>query len=104
MSALQPPAIYLVIDSHGTGHCIYDETFDVLQLGDVTIRRGSYVEPDAAGGWTADLHPVGGPCLGPFAHRSAALRAERAWLETFWLSARSNAPISNPRLWPCTDC
>jgi len=47
----------------------------------VSIRRASYVEPDDHGQWWADLHPVGGPCLGPFPRRSAALAAELRWLE-----------------------
>jgi len=47
-------------------------------------RRGSHVEPDSAGHWTADLSPVGDPILGPFATRSEALAAEIAWLRDHW--------------------
>jgi hypothetical protein len=50
----------------------------------VAIRRASQVEPDAAGLWWADLAPVGGPMLGPFARRMQALTAEQTWLEK-WL-------------------
>ena len=39
----------------------------------------------ADGRWSADLAPVCGPSLGPFALRSEALAAEREWLETHWL-------------------
>ena len=56
------------------------------ELGRLTISRGSQVEPTDAGYWTADLSPVGGPLLGPFESRSAALAAEREWLEQNWLS------------------
>lgn len=75
----------LVIDRHGQVHCVYSEVIDLAVLGSLTIRRGSFVEPDDEGRWTADLSPIGGPCLGPFAHRSQALVAEQSWLEQHWL-------------------
>lgn len=75
----------LVIDPFGGIRCLYDETLPLAELGRLTISRGSHVEPDAAGHWLADLAPVGGPRLGPFATRSAALDAEREWLEQNWL-------------------
>ena len=49
--------------------------------GRLTITRASHVEPTPEGLWEADLSPVGGPVLGPFAERSAALKAEVRWLE-----------------------
>lgn len=71
----------LFIRPDGTVQAIYDEALDLGVLGAVSIRRASHVEPAANGpGWTADLSPVGGPVLGPFAKRSAALDAEIAWL------------------------
>ena len=76
----------LVIDPAGVVRCLYDETLPLAELGRLTIARGSHVEPTAAGQWTADLSPVGGPLIGPFATRSAALAAERDWLEQHWLS------------------
>ncbi len=54
-------------------------------LGRPRIRRASTVEPDRDGRWHADLGPVFGPVLGPFAARSEALDAEVAWLEAHWL-------------------
>ena len=81
----------LVIDPTGEVRCVYDEALPLAELGRLTIARGSHVEPDTAGLWTADLSPVGGPLLGPFATRSAALDAEREWLETNWLSHGRNA-------------
>ena len=76
----------LVIDSQGEVRCVYDETLPLAELGRVTITRGSHVEPTETGQWTADLAPVLGPRLGPFATRSAALQAEREWLEQHWLN------------------
>lgn len=71
----------LFIRPDGTIQAIYDEALDLSTIGAVTIRRASHVEPAANGpGWTADLTPVGGPVLGPFARRSEALDAEIAWL------------------------
>lgn len=75
----------LVIDGRGEVTALYDEVIDLAALGPPTIRRASHVEPDAAGAWWADLAPVGGPRLGPFNRRSAALAAERGWLEVNWL-------------------
>ncbi len=75
----------LVIDPTGEVRCVYGEALPLAVFGRLTIARGSHVEPTAAGHWTADLSPVGGPLLGPFASRSAALDAEREWLEQNWL-------------------
>ena len=66
--------------------CIYDEALPLIQFGHVKIRRGSHVEPIAGGRWIADMKPVDGPILGPFAIRSQALTAERRWLEKNWLT------------------
>jgi hypothetical protein len=76
----------LVIDRCGRVRAIYEEALDLAALGRLEIRRASHVEPNEAGGWRADLSPVGGPVLGPFARRSAALEAERDWLEANWLT------------------
>ena len=75
----------LVILPDGAVRCLYDEILPLAALGPMRIERGSHVEPDAQGQWHADLAPVGGPRLGPFARRSEALAAERAWLESHWL-------------------
>ena len=76
----------LVVDRDGTVRCLYGEALDLAALGVPCIRRASHVEPDSVGMWWADLSPVGGPKLGPFGLRSAALEAERAWLEQHWLT------------------
>jgi hypothetical protein len=75
-----------VVDPDGTVHCIYAETLDLETLGPLTVKRASHVEPTKLGQWTADLGPVGGPTLGPFAKRSEALAAELDWLEREWMS------------------
>lgn len=70
----------LYIHPSGITTCLYDEAISLSALGKLTIHRASHVEPDARGQWWADLAPSGGPRLGPFSTRSAALRAETAWL------------------------
>jgi hypothetical protein len=85
----------LVITPSGDVRCIYGEAIDLAQLGPVTIRRGSHVEPASQGLWLADLGPVNGPVLGPFACRSQALAAEEVWLAANWLAAAAtDAPRS----------
>jgi hypothetical protein len=66
----------------GTCRFIHDDFLADLarEAGDLTIRRASHVEPTEDGRWTADLSPVGGPVLGPYVRRSAALGAELEWL------------------------
>ena len=74
----------LLIGPAGRVRCVYDEAIDLAALGTVSIARAGHVEPDADGRWSADLRPVGGPMLGPFARRGEALEAELAWLEAHW--------------------
>lgn len=76
----------LVIKPNGHVRCVYDEAIDLRQLGQLSVQRGSTVEPDDAGNWFADLAIVDGPTLGPFMLRSGALTAEREWLESHWLT------------------
>jgi hypothetical protein len=77
--------IELVIMPSGQVQCLYDEAIDLTTLGTLQIARASHVEPDEHGQWWADLAPAHGPKLGPYAHRSEALQAERHWLVTHWL-------------------
>jgi hypothetical protein len=74
----------LVVNADGTVTAVYTEAVDLTEIGRVQCQRASHVEPDGDG-WKADLSPVGGPVLGTFAKRSAALAAEVAWLDT-WLT------------------
>ncbi len=76
----------IVVTPEGTLRLVYDEAMALASLGRVVIVRASHVEPDQQGGWLADLAPVGGPKLGPFACRSQALTAEQEWLKRHWLS------------------
>ncbi|MCA9067490.1 MAG: hypothetical protein KDA84_01105 [Planctomycetaceae bacterium] len=77
--------MHLRIDSCGRIRCLYAEMISLGALGRLAISRGSHVEPDAQGNWFANLSPVHGPRLGPFAQRSEALQAETQWLEANWL-------------------
>jgi hypothetical protein len=79
--------MHLVILPGGQVRCLYGEAIELDRLGQLTITRGSYVEPDSTGRWFADLAPVSGPKLGPFLVRSEALAAEHAWLEAHWLTS-----------------
>jgi len=75
----------LVVMPEGAVRCVYAEDIDLHCLGRPVITRASHVEPAGDGRWIADLSPVDGPILGPFARRSQALEAERRWLEDHWL-------------------
>jgi hypothetical protein len=67
--------------SEGVVRGIYDDALaPILQLGKSRITRASHVEPTLDGAWTADMSPINGPILGPFSSRSAALEAEREFL------------------------
>ncbi len=79
----------LVIQPGGAVRCVYGEAIELGALGRLSVERASHVEPDAYGQWRADLGPVGGPVLGPFPRRSAALAAEVDWLHKHWLVAVS---------------
>ena len=71
----------LFIAPTGQVRCLYGEELDLGSIGSLTIRRASQVEPAESGRWMADLSPIGGPTLGPFAQRSHALAAETRWIE-----------------------
>ena len=82
--------MHLLIDTEGQIFCLYTEQIDLPAMGILSIRRASLVEPDGRGEWWADLSPLGGPLLRPFAIRSAALAAEQKWLEAHWLNNPDN--------------
>lgn len=79
----------LTISRKGETRAIYSDALDFAQLGQVTTRRASHVEQPTptAGYWLADLSPLGGPTLGPFAKRAEALAAEVTWIATNWRDA-----------------
>lgn len=75
------------VEADGAICAVYaDDLIGVTEaIGDARICRASHVEPAPDGsGWTADLAPMAGPILGPFARRADALAAEVAWLDR-WL-------------------
>ena len=73
--------VAVTVLTNGDLRFIYDDAIaSLLSLGVPTIHRASHVEP-SADGWTADMTPVNGPVLGPFALRHDALTAEVEWLQ-----------------------
>ena len=72
----------VIVEPNGMVRFIYDDDLaSVMQdVGSLSIARASHVEP-VSGGWRADMSPVGGPALGPFATRKEALAKEVAWLK-----------------------
>lgn len=73
--------IIVNIDPTGTVQFVWNDLLrGLIDEGTPTIQRASHVEPTPDGQWTADLSPVGGPTLGPYAFRSDALTAETDWL------------------------
>jgi len=79
-------SICIVVTPKGIARSVYDDRLNLRGLGAPDIQRGSHVEPNADGLWSADLSPVGGPQLGPFDKRSDAIAAEVAWLQEHWLT------------------
>jgi len=75
----------IVVATTGELRCVYSEAINLHELGQLSIRRASHVEPTPDGRWWADLMPVNGPILGPFVRRAEALAAELRWLEANWL-------------------
>ena len=70
----------ILIEPGGNVRCLYGEAIELAALGPLQIDRASHVEPTTTGQWLADLSPLSGPVLGPFACRSEALAAEEAWI------------------------
>jgi hypothetical protein len=83
----------MVIDPSGSVHCLYGEQIDLNSLGELTIHRVSFIEPDHTD-WYADLSPVAGPILGPFTLRSQALQAEFDWLEQHLVTLSEKATLN----------
>jgi hypothetical protein len=73
---------FLVTDDGEVQFVHSDDAVEVAEVlgGANTITRASCVEPTPDGRWTADMAPSGGPVLGPFTTRTAALAEEREWL------------------------
>jgi len=75
-----------IVFKDGIARFVYSDRLATMtaNLGPATVSRASHVEPWPGGNraWGADMSPVGGGLLGPFATRGEALDAERAWLRT----------------------
>ena len=41
----------LLIEASGNARCVYGEAIDLAELGQLSIRRGSHVEPNEHGQW-----------------------------------------------------
>ncbi len=72
----------LFISPQGRIHFLWEPALTELaqQLGEPHVRRASWIDRSPDGYW-ADLERSGGPRLGPFESREAAIDAEKAWLE-----------------------
>jgi len=75
----------VVIRPSGQVRTVFDDSLDLRSVGRISIKRGSYVEPNSDGKWSADLSVVDGPVLGPYDKHSDALAAEVDWLSANWL-------------------
>lgn len=81
----------ILVGPDGEVRFVHDDDLAVAFADEQTdTRRASHVEPDGKGGWTADMLPVGGPVLGPFARRDEALAAEIAWLKEAMARGEAN--------------
>jgi hypothetical protein len=92
------PGTELVIRPGGAVEALYSPAAERVLArvpGLLTVARASRVEPEGPGRWTADLSPVGGPVLGPFPDRDAALAAEVAWLRVYHYQT-APAPAGGP--------
>ena len=56
-AAVKDDPMQLVITPDGTVRCVYGEELDLHIAGQLTIARGSHVEPDDQGQWWADCRP-----------------------------------------------
>jgi len=94
----------LLISKNGEITTVYSPKVAAVlsQLGDITIKRASHVEPGAGLAlnakaalvnanrwsdkshveWFADLTPIHGPILGPFVDNAAAVAAEVEYINT----------------------
>jgi hypothetical protein len=78
----------IIIRPNGTAEWVHADELNFLKAASPTsTRRVSDVEPEGDS-WTADMHRIGGPLLGPFLTREEALRAERLWLDIEYFKCR----------------
>ncbi len=72
--------LVISFNDDGSVQSLYNEKLDFEEIGNLTIKRASYVEPDENGNWYVDLKPINGKTLGPFKKRSEALKAEHKYI------------------------
>ena len=83
----------IIITKNGNVRHIHNDDLIEMdaRLGFAETKRASHVEPgrftDGVPRWFADMAPVAGPMLGPFAKRAEALACERQWLDRNHLPA-----------------
>lgn len=71
--------LVISFNDDGSVQGLYNEKIDFEEIGNISIKRASYVEP-INGEWYADLSPINGVKLGPFKKRSDALQAEHQYI------------------------
>lgn len=77
----------------GTIRFIYDDSLKWLSSeSNIFLKRASHIEANVNDNkveWFADLSPVNGPLLGPFASREESIEAEKHWLHKYHLPCYS---------------
>lgn len=72
----------MTIKKDGKIQYIYNEMYNLEGLGDITINRASYVEPESNGSsWYVDLSPLNKDKVTGFKTRSEALQFEVKYIE-----------------------
>jgi len=72
--------LVISFNEDGSVQSLYNEELNLEEIGDLNIKRASYVEPDKDGNWYVDLKPINGKILGPFKKRSEALKEEHKYI------------------------
>ena len=79
-----------IVISGGVGRAIYsDELAPYIRALQGTIKRATYVEPDADGTWHVDLTRFDRGTYSGFETRQAAVDWEIKWLTENWLHSKS---------------
>lgn len=88
MTAKPNRPLSINISRDGTVYCLAEPELEgLLQSGNSTIQRASFLTQREDGQWMGHLLPIGGPLLGPYPTREGAVNAEREWITANWLPA-----------------